>query len=497
MFERLAALGPQGLRQRLLLALTAALSPVLALALVLNHQATQGLSDEAFDKALLNVAVALAARVEIDTDHDLDVDLPASAQALLQADATDQMRLAVFDQDERLVWGDGGLQACSPSASAQRLVGATAEAAVQTRRCEGQVLRVLVLPRQGPFWRARVMVAETTRKREAAAQRLLLTSSTMGLALWACALLTLWWVTRAMLRPLERAAAALAQRPAGEWAPLATEGLPQELQSLLGAINGLLQRLQALSQAQQRFIGDIAHQLRTPLAGLRLQLDLLRQDGGGLAASTHSHHQLAPLVADAAVAERVVQMTLALDRMGRLVGKLLALARAEAGGLNPELLQAMDLRDTAEACANEFIDQAQHLGIELSFELASAPLRGRSADLHEMASNLLENAFLHGRHAQAQVCMRSGLQDGCAFLEVEDNGPGMPPAVAMGAWQSRGQHGAEARTAGRTQQGVGLGLAIVRTIAEQHGASVEWRPGAHARGTRVRVTFPGCPLSDS
>ncbi|MCV2351131.1 sensor histidine kinase [Paucibacter sp. Y2R2-4] len=488
MFERLAWLWPQGLRQRLLLALAAPLSLVLGLALLLNHQATQRLTDEAFDKALLNVAVALAARVEIDTDHDLDVDLPVSAQALLQADTTDQMRLAVFDEDERLVWGDGGLQACSPSAAAVGLAGALAEAAVQTVNCEGQVLRVLALPRQGPFWRARVMVGETTRKREAAAQRLLLNSGTLGLALWACALLTLWWVTRAMLGPLERTAAALAQRPAGEWAPLDIEGLPLELRALLGAINGLLLRLQALSQAQQRFIGDVAHQLRTPLAGLRLQLDLLRQDGGKLAAPVGSP-------------ERMAQMTQALDRMGRLVGKLLALARAEADGLSQEPLRALDLRDTAEACANEFIDQAQHLGIELSFELASAQLLGRAGDLHEMASNLLENAFLHGRPEQAHVCMRTGLHEGQAFLEVEDDGPGMPAGLASGVSPSRWTPIAQERSAGRAHHGTGLGLAIVRTIAEQHGARIDWHTGAQGQGqgqgTRVRMSFPAAPLSGS
>ncbi|MEJ6006040.1 sensor histidine kinase [Paucibacter sp. AS339] len=482
MLERLAACWPDGLRQRLLLGLAAPLTVVLLLALVINHRAAQQMTDAAFDKALLNVAVALAARVEIDSDNDLDVDLPASAQALLQADTVDQMRMAVLDESGRFVWGDGGLQIFTAVAAARAPAspGAAGEELAQTMRCEGQVLRVLVLPRQGPFWRARVVVAETTRKRDAAAQRLLFNSAALGLALWACALLTLWLVTRHLLRPLERAAALLERRPAGEWQPLDTQRLPLELRGLLGAINGLLVRLQGLSQAQQRFIGDVAHQLRTPLAGLRLQLDLLRQDAAEPAADGAG-----------AVTGRMVQMTLALDRMGRLVAKLLALARANAEAMAQEPFARLDLRDTAESCASEFFDQAQQRGIDLSFELEPAPVRGRRGDLHEMASNLLENAFLHGRPVNAHVCMRTGEALGQPFLEVEDDGPGMAPALQRGLFQrfqapSRGAaHSGEAG-----HQRLGLGLAIVQTIAEQHGARIELGVGREGVGTCVRVWFP-------
>ncbi|MDT9001999.1 sensor histidine kinase [Paucibacter sp. APW11] len=449
----------RSIRQRLVLGLALPLILVLGLALWLNHQAALALADQAFDKALLNAAVALSARLELDSDSDLDVDLPSSAQAVLQTDAIDRMFFAVVDPGQRLVWGEDWLNGCVNTALA-------VEPQAESLHCHGQWLRVLRLDRQGPLSRARVLVAETTHKREQAAAQILRNSAALGLALGLAALLTVFLVTQRVLAPLEALARRLDQNHGEPLQALdiAAE-LPSELQSLVRALNGLLARLNEQAGAQQAFISDVAHQLRTPLANLALQLQLQARDAA------------AP--GSAASLRRQSLMEAALQRMQRMVAQVLSLAMASNDASAGESLSRLDLRGLAESCASEFIDAARARGIDLGFELAEAWVQGRAEALHELVSNLLDNALVHGRQG-GTVTVRTGVLRTEAFFEVEDDGPGIAAPLREQLFKRHGR--------GPASSGSGLGLAIVQRIARQHGGHIELVHGEP--GTTARLLLP-------
>ncbi|RQO56929.1 hypothetical protein DBR47_16645 [Paucibacter sp. KBW04] len=472
---------PDSIRRRLMLGLALALSLVLGLALLINYEQALNVADQAFDQGLLNSAVALAARIELDSDNDLDVDLPWSAQAILQTDTQDQMHFVVAQQasagPDRLIWGDEGLLHClaasapASSPAVLRSPGRPSTPVLLNLSCEGNNLRLLRLDAQGPDSRALVIVAETLRKREAAARQILKHSAALGLALWAAALLTVYLVTRQALRPLEHLARQIEQRAPADLQALPEEGQAQELRTLLRAMNAWLLRLQRLAQAQRSFVNDVAHQMRTPLAGLSLQLELARQDSG-----------------QATGAQRQERIDAALARMRRLVDKLLSQARSKAELALQEPLQRLDLRELAEQGANDFFDAASRQGVSLQFELDSVLVQGRQNDLQDLLSNLLDNALMHAGAQQLWIrCGRDGAE---AFLELEDDGVGMS--------QAQQQHLFERFQRGEGSAGTGLGLAIVHTVALQHGGRVELLPARVQTGKvgcRLRLSLPLGALS--
>lgn len=474
---------PDSIRRRLMLGLALSLSLVLGLALLINYGQALNVANQAFDQGLLNSAVALAARIELDSDNDLDVDLPWSAQAILQTDTQDQMHFAVTQQASagpaRLVWGEERLLLCLaasaqvPSPQTLSAPGRPSPPVLLSLSCEGQNLRLVRLDAQGPDSRAVVLVAETLRKREAAAREILKNSAALGLTLWAAALLTVYLVTRQALRPLERLAQQIEQRAPADLQALPEQGQAAELRTLLRAMNAWLMRLQSLAQAQRSFVNDVAHQLRTPLAGLSLQLELARQDPG-----------------QALSEARQERIDVALARMRRMVDKLLSRARTNAEPSLQEPLQRLDLRELAEQAANDFFEAASRQGVSLQFELASAPVQGRVNDLQDLLSNLLDNALMHAQARQVWVrCGRCGAE---VFLELEDDGVGMS--------QAQQQHLFERFRRGEGSAGTGLGLAIVHTIAAQHGGRVELLPAqgrqgqpdqaGKTAGCRLRLSLP-------
>lgn len=455
------------LRTRLLATLGLWLTLVLALALLLDLRGAERLADQAFDQALLNNAVALAARVEIDTDSDLDVDLPQSAQALLQADPLDELYFAVFDGKAKLVWGDARLAAfvsAQPPAKDVSLLG----------QLDGRAVRVLTLHRQGPTKQASIVVAETLNKRLEASAQIRARSVSLGLLLLAAAMLGLHFSTRRILQPLERFASQLEARQARDLSPVAPPGDTSESAVLASALNSLLARLRESAAAQREFIGDTAHQLRTPLASLCLQIEMALEDLATDAAAPQAQAQ----VQAQAQTKRLQLMQSLVARLQRLVQRILSLERAssEAGSGLPT--QRLDLTLLVEDCAAEFIDRAERSGTDLSFELAPAAIDGWPAELHELLSNLIDNALTHGR---SPIVVRTRTTAAAVLLEVEDQGAGLDEALLPELFQRRRR--------GAASQGEGLGLFIVKAIADHHGATVSLQPGKGGLGLLVRLSF--------
>lgn len=283
----------------------------------------------------------------------------------------------------------------------------------------------------------------------------------------------IWWTVGASLSPLGRVVADVRARDAAALEPLADAGAPAEVAPLVGAINALLARLRASFSAQRAFVADAAHELRSPLTALKLQLDLLSR--ADTAAARDQAH--------AALSDGV-------DRATRLVEQLLTLARNEPGASDAPR-GPLDIAETARLAVADSVALAHQRGIDIGLE-ASGPLMvtGNAAALRILARNLVDNALRYtpvgGRVA---VSLASG-PAGVALL-VDDSGPGIPVAERERVFDRfyRRQAGEDAPA----EEGSGLGLAIVRAIAQQHGISVTLLDSPLG-GLRVRVQFPaGAP----
>lgn len=300
-----------------------------------------------------------------------------------------------------------------------------------------------------------VTVVKTARQRQqvksAIARALVLLEIAFTLALGGLA----WVSIGNALAPLARLRSALNRRERADLAPLDPAATPSELAPVVHAFNSLLERLDAAASAQDAFLADVAHQLRTPLAGAKLQLEWL--------AARHE--------GECDTLRALGLMALANARMIRQTNQLLALARAEPGRGARVRLVPLDLAELVAEAVQGFVDQAGTRRIDLGFELAAAPLRGERFLLRDLIDNLVDNALRYTPPG-GSVTVRTRGAAGTATLEVEDSGPGIPAPRRASVFQRH------VRLDQQTS-GSGLGLAIVRDIAQLHGAraSVTDAPG--------------------
>jgi two-component system OmpR family sensor kinase/two-component system sensor histidine kinase QseC len=277
--------------------------------------------------------------------------------------------------------------------------------------------------------------------------------------------LLVWWLAARTLAPLRRVAEGVRARDEQSLQPLPTAGLPDEVAPLVAALNGLLQRLGTSLGAQRAFVADAAHELRSPLTALKLQMQLLRR---------------AP--DDAARAAAVDALNDGIDRAARLVEQLLTLARAEPGA-PLAAFAPVDLGEVARTALAETVPFAQTRGTTLALH-AEAPVRveGDAAALTIMVRNLVDNAVRYAP-AGARVDVSVGEEGGAGWLRVDDSGPGIPADERARVFDRFYRH------APGNEAGTGLGLAIVRSMADRHHASVALADSP-LDGLRVELRFP-------
>ena len=273
------------------------------------------------------------------------------------------------------------------------------------------------------------------------------------------------WIVSSSLVPLRRIAAEVQRRDVHTLAPIAAIPVPQEIAPLIDALNHLLLRLQAAFQAQRAFVADAAHELRSPLTAVRLQLQLLDR---------------AP--DEAARIEARSELGAAVDRAIHLVEQLLTLARNEPRACGDELIPiALDAAAADAIADNHALAQAR--GIDLRLQaMPGCLVRGDREALRVLVRNLVDNGVRY-TPAGGWVQVRVHPAGGATLLEVVDSGPGIPAAERERAFDRF--H----RRASAPEGGSGLGLAIVRAIAERHGAGVQLgdAPGG---GLLDSVSFP-------
>jgi two-component system sensor histidine kinase TctE len=239
---------------------------------------------------------------------------------------------------------------------------------------------------------------------------------------------------------------------------------------VVDAFNALLGRIELGARAQDDFRANVAHQLRTPLAGLRLQLEWLAE-----------RHRDDPETA------RSVELLLqANERMIRQANQLLSLERAGPDRFEQAQLVPLDLSGIVAEAVQSFVERALRKDIDLGFELEATQVRGERHMLRDLVDNLVDNALRYTPQ-QGRVTVHCRPTPEGALFAVEDSGPGIPAEKRAQVFQRfvrLDQH----------SQGSGLGLAIVREIAAAHGAQVELGDGAEnkagGRGLRVAVHFP-------
>ena len=276
------------------------------------------------------------------------------------------------------------------------------------------------------------------------------------------------------LAPLDDAAKALAARSEAALDPLDEAGLPRELRPLVRAMNQLLARVGRSFEAQQRFVADAAHELRTPVAALRLQ------------------HQLAERAADGAAREQALrELGAGILRIQHLTEQLLDLSRAEPAAQLRATRETVSLDALAAQVVSDLAVIADKRGIDLGLQRADPiSVRGDASQLRILLANLIDNALRYTpRGGVVDVAVSDGA-DG-AELRVADNGPGIVPAERERVFVRffRGSAGRES-AAPAALPGSGLGLAIVQAIAEGHGARVTLHDSSTG-GLLVRVRFVG------
>jgi len=446
----------RSIRRRLLALLLVPLAAVLAASSVAGYSTALAIASEAYDRALLDPALAIAQRLAAPEGR-VELDLPAAALEMLRVDAADRVYFAVSTRG-RLIAGETGLPAL-PELPAD---GVPVFYDGQMRNERLRVAALTVPFAEGPVV---IQVAETVVKRDRLVRQLLLSSAAPEVLFFIAALAVVWFGVTRGLAPLDDLRAELASRSPRDLRPLAEANAADEVRPLVIELNELLRRLAESIDAQQRFVADAAHQLRTPLAALQAQVEAAR-------------HGLPP-----ELAATVDHLHAAARRAAHLAQKLLTLAAIDPSADRPFAPEAADLAQVAQSGVTDWLARADGKRVDLGFELDPAPVQGEPQLLAELTANLLENA-LNYTPPGGEVTLRTGRRNGHPFLEVEDNGPGIPESERERVFERF--H----RVRGTPGEGTGLGLAIVREIANRHRAGVDIRAPPSGIGTIVAVSFP-------
>jgi two-component system sensor histidine kinase TctE len=457
---------PPSLRGRLLRLLWWPLLAVLLLSAVYDYNQWADRARSNQDLALSCIAIALATRLDVDADdtHDDDLGphLAHTVQAMQQADGRDRLFFAVQDAKGNLLGGDARLMTLIAPPLGDWAVFADT-------RWQGSDVRVVALPHRSPLGPVTVVVAETTERRIGQTHHVLVDTIVPNLVLVLLALGLVWLGVNFALAPLDRLSEQVGHRSQEDLGQIPESPLPSELKPLVAALNRLMAHLRASAQVQQAFLSNAAHQLRTPLAGVVNQIELVSREVQG------------------EPRERLDSVQEALQRMTRSTHQMLALARSGPQAAAAEDAVPVDLAELLEDAASQWLDTALAAEVDLGFEPQPAVVRGSAWMLHELLGNLIHNALRHSPPG-SRVTVRSGCDTpGGAWLEVEDEGPGIPPALRDKVFDRFFQ------APGAAPGGSGLGLAIVREVAERHQAQVRLLDGADGRGLRVRVEFPATP----
>ncbi|MFN8655267.1 MAG: sensor histidine kinase N-terminal domain-containing protein [Candidatus Obscuribacterales bacterium] len=451
------------IRKQLLTYLLIPLCSLVVLGTLVAYGIAYTVANYTYDRALLNSADALAGRLRWKS-RGVVVDMPPAAQAILRYSGEDKVYYQVLNQDQGRISGD----AVIPGPVRDPLSNEPGFRDASLNGVKIRVARLRCLNPNQPEDAVLVQVAETLEGRNNLTRMLTFSIVAPQISLIVLGSLAVWLGIGRGLRPLSNIQQAVTERNPQDLSPLVFDAVPTEVKPLVQSINDLLEQLRSDLETQRRFVANAAHQLRTPLAGLRTYT--------GLAQRLSKDEKTNTLI------EHIDQ---GIDRMVRLVDRLLCLARVEPS--SETLHSLVDLNFIASDSAAELIETAVAKDIDLTFQAASKPalVLGDKEALRYLASNLIENAVLYtqkGGTVSVSVSNGNGIR-----LSVEDDGPGISHEERKRVFERF------YRVLGTDVGGSGLGLAIVREIALTHKAKVSLTDGSNGQGTLVSVSFESQP----
>lgn len=448
------------IRKRLIGYLLVPLTALLAFSIVTDYREGLHVANKAYDHALFGTVLAIAAQLDPD-ENGLDLDLQEQAEQVLRTDMADEVFYAVIDRHGRLIAGEPLLQSKLIPPHGDNPVYRFDHIGNQEVRLVTYHYRPTANAHEGVF----ILVAETTKKRQRDASRIMVTTLWTDLLLILTSLAVVFFGVRYAVAPLERMSQRIDRREPDDLRPLDEAQAPKEIRPFVRAINRLIANLREAASAQQAFLSNAAHQLRTPLAALQTQLELVAETLQGESR------------------ERLRRAQESLVRLSHLTRQMLALARAAHQANTEADFSPVSLEDLVEAAASDFLDTAIARDLHLEFEPSPAVVAGQAWTLRELLANLLDNALRY-TPAGGRVTVRCGVAaSGIPFLEVEDDGPGIPPHERDKVFERFVR--LESDSAGS-----GLGLAIVKEVADLHRAHITLTEGSNGKGLRVRVEFP-------
>lgn len=412
-------------------------------------------ANDAYDHALLDPVMDIVQNVRQEPSGPT-LTLTAREQEALLFDGSDRVFFQVRDPAGE--WFAGGTR--DLPAPPERL--APRVPVFYSAIVAGAPLRVCAMLTDNGF---EVYVAETTNKRDRLIWEILLAGLVPSLLVVAVAVGLVWLGVSHGLAPLRRLRNELQQRSPDDLHAVDESHAPSEVKPAIVALNRLFQRIRETSESQRRFLADAAHQLRTPLAGLQMQLELALRESNS-----------------ESLRVALGKMRDAVLRTGKVTNRLLALARAEQASPDARQLAPIDVHALAERVGAQWIAPAIARNIDLGFELAPATVLGDEAMLAEMLDNLVDNALRYTPPGGA-VTLSCGVDGGEPWFGVEDNGIGIPESERARVFERF------YRGAGVGGDGSGLGLAIVKEGADRLGASVLISRPSSGTGTLVRVRF--------
>ena len=455
------------------------LTPLLLLwpiSLVLTWLVAQGIAGKPFDRALEHNVAALAQLVTVSGNR-VQFNLPLPARELLRADDNDTVYYQVLGARSEYLSGERDLPL--PPEEDKAVAGEVRLRDAEFRGSDIKVAYMWVKLELPGSKLALVQVAETLDKRSVLATEIIKGVMLPQFVILPLAVLLVWLALVQAIRPLNQLEERIRARKPDDLSPLDIEAVPLEVAPLVSSVNDLLMRLKDSITTQKRFLANAAHQLKTPLAGLRMQADLAQREG----ANADELKQSLRLIGRSSI------------RATHTVNQLLALARAESSG-TAMIRQPCDLARLTMEVVQECVPRALEKRIDLGYEGAhpgavGVLLDGNPTLLKELVRNLVDNALNYTPSTQDKpgmitVRVLADTFGKALVLQVEDSGPGIPLAERDLVFQPF------YRALGTEADGSGLGLPIVLEIAQQHQASVtveDARPGQPAPGASFSVRF--------
>jgi two-component system, OmpR family, sensor histidine kinase TctE len=407
------------------------------------------------DRRLKEAASALMAHVVVKQGQ-ASLDLSSDGKHALPG--ADSIRFALRDSQGRLLGGDASLPIVAMNPDTTELLAMT--------RIDHRTLRTLTTRFETQAGIITITVADMRTTNEPEARLGFMSTLLWDFVQLDITLVLVWFGILLGLRPIRRLRDEIASRSPLDLRPIVDSTVPREIAPVVVTLNRLFGMLRASVQAQQQFIADTAHQLRTPITGLQAQLGLL--------------------VAEPAaqpIRARLLTLQEGIKQLAHSANQLLSLARADSAANLSARSQVVDLRNIVNEVAAKFIDRALQSDIDLGVDAASISIRADASLLDDLLSNLVDNALKY-TPAGGSVTMSGGEKNGRPYLAVEDTGSGIPEAERQCVRQRF------YRMPNSPGHGSGLGLAIVDEIAQLYDATMTIETAQGGIGTRVQILFP-------